>query len=190
MSDKLKNFIAENDASFDSFPKPGHFERFSQKQIETTLVKKSNRDTMPAFIKIAAIFVLVFGIGWLFFNLGKIEGAQEFAISTVQQPINASNELIEAEYFFTEQVKLKKEEVLANASNNNEETKQILLEVEKLELQYLDLKEELIINNNSEQVINAMIENFRMRLSVLEKLLKQLKKSNTIKQNHNENIQA
>jgi len=38
--------------------------------------------------------------------------------------------------------------------------------------------------------INAMIENYRMRLSVLERLLEQLKRSNTIKQKHHDEIQA
>ena len=188
MSDKLKKYIAENDAEFDALPSKGHFERFKQKQGLKTIVTEPKRTVIPVFMKIAAIFVLVFGIGWLFFNLGKMQGSQEFASNTTTMDV--SNELAEAEFFFTEQVNLKKKEVLAYSSSDNVATKQIMLELEKLELQYIDLKEELAINNNNEQVINAMIENYRMRLTVLEKLLQQLKKSNKIKQKHHENIQA
>lgn len=188
MSDNLKKYIAENNAEFDALPNTGHFERFKQKQGLKTIVKKSKQPVIPVFIKIAAVFILVFGIGWLVFNLGKIQASQEFASNT--SSINISNDMEEVEFFFTEQVNLKKKEVLAYSSSNNKATQHIMLELEKLELEYLDLKEELAINNNNEQVINAMIENYRMRLNLLEKLLQQLKKSNKIKQQHHEKIQA
>lgn len=196
MSDKLKIFVAENEAEFDAMPQTGHFDRFKQKQNQQVIMVKPKFKAepklkeMPMLMKIAAIFVLVFGIGWLFFNLGKLQGSQEFAASSGDLILDYSNELSDAEQFFTQQVDLKKKEVLAFSNANNTATKQIMLELEKLELQYLDLKEELAINNNNEQILNAMIENYRMRLSVLERLLKQLKKSNTIKQKHHENIQA
>lgn len=190
MSDKLKNFISENEAEFDVLPQSGHFERFKQKQSQQEKAVNRKPVVISGFMKIAAIFALVFGIGWLFFNLGKMQGSQEFASNTTIDAIINSSELNEAETFFTQQVNLKKKEVLTYASSNNEATQLIMLELEKLELQYIDLKKELLINDNNEQIINAMIENYRLRLSVLERLLKQLKKSNIIKQKHHENIQA
>jgi len=190
MSDKLKIFIEENEAEFDAVPRAGHFERFKQKQSQQVIPVKAKPIVISGFMKIAALAILVFGIGWLFFNLGKMQGSQEFASNSNANAIINASELTEAETFFTEQVDLKRKEVLTYASSNNEATKQIMLELEKLELQYLDLKEELAINDNNEQIINAMVENYRMRLSVLERLLEQLKKSNIIKQKHHENIQA
>ena len=192
MSDKLKQFIAENEEHFDTAPKAGHFDRFKalqaaqQKEVKPIVSKPS---MIPMFMKIAAVTVLVFGIGWMMFNLGKMQGAQEFTSNEDVAPAY-SDELKEAEFFFTEQVNLKKKEVLAFSSPDNVDTKQIMLELEKLELQYIDLKEELAINQSNAQIINAMIENYRMRLSVLERLLEQLKKSNTIKQKHHDEIQA
>lgn len=196
MSDKLKIFVTENEAEFDALPTAGHFDRFKQKQAqqvveqESKLRSDSRLKIVPNLIKIAAILVLLFGVGWLFFNLGKIQGSQGFASNSSNLIPDYSVELTDAEQFFTQQVNLKKKEVLAYSNTNNAATKQIMLELEKLDFQYLDLKEELAINNDNQQILNAMIENYRMRLSVLERLLKQLKKSNNIKQKHHENIQA
>lgn len=192
MSDKLKQFIASNEEQFDTAPKSGHFDRFRALQAQHQKVVKpiSPKSTaIPMFMKIAAVLILVFGIGWMVFNLGKMQGAQEFAVIEEVAPVY-SDELKEAEFFFTEQVDLKKKEVLAFSNADNADTKHILLELEKLELQYIDLKEELTINQNNAQIINAMIDNYRMRLSVLERLLEHLKKSNTIKQKHHDEIQA
>lgn len=189
MSDRLKKYIEDNADHFEVSPSAGHFERFKQKQQFQAQPKQETKSALPVFMKIAAVLVVVFGIGWLFFNLGKIQGAQEFA----QTPSTASiftNELAEAEMFFTAKVDQKKKELLAYSSTDNEDTKQILLELDKLELQYIDLKDELIFNNNNAQIINAMIENYRVRLSLLERLLKQLKKSEQLKQKHHVEIQA
>ena len=195
MSDKLKKYIAENEEHFDTAPLTGHFERFKMLQEKQALdvpkrsEQRSLQQSSPNMLmRVAAITVLVLGIGWMLFNLGKIQGAQEFTDAN-SSPV-FSDEFKEAEFFFTEQVNQKKKEVLAFSSPDNQDTKQIMEELKKLELQYLDLKEELTLNQDNPQIINAMIENYRIRLSVLERLLKQLKKSNTIKQKHHDEIQA
>lgn len=189
MSDKLKKYIEANEAHLDVLPRSGHFERFKQKQEHQVKLEENKKAIWFVVGKIAAVFLLVLGVGWLFFNLGKMQSNASYA-NNQEVVVPFSDELTEAETFFTEQVNIKKEEVLAYSSSNNEATKQIMLELEKLELQYIDLKEELEVNRDNAQIINAMIENYRMRLSVLEKLLKQLKKSNTIKQKHHDEIQA
>lgn len=191
MSDKLKKYVADNEAKFDSAPLSGHFDRFKllqEKQAKKQSIKSKNIG-MSVVIKIAAIFVLVIGVSWLFFNLGKLQHSQPIVDLEIT-PAQFSNELLEAEVFFTEQVSLKKKEVLSLASTNDAATQQIMRELQKLELQYLDLKDELLVNRSNEQIINAMIENYRLRLSVMERLLQQLKKSNKVKQKHHENIQA
>jgi hypothetical protein len=189
MSDKLKKYIEDNEAHFEMLPRSGHFDRFKQKQESQFKLHENRKAIWYVVGKIAAVFLLVFGVGWLFFNLGKMQSTTSYA-NVEEGLVSFSDELIEAETFFTEQVNIKKEEVLAFSSSNNKATKQIMLELEKLELQYIDLREELEVNRNNAQIINAMVENYRMRLSVLEKLLEQLKRSNTIKQKHHDEIQA
>ena len=189
MSDKLKEFVSNNEESFDGAPRSGHFERFKKVQElhqKTEFTPKQNKWVLT---KIAAVFVLVMGVSFLFYNLGKMQSnTQQLAANS---GVNSFNEdLTEAELFFTEKVNVKRKEVLAFSGSNNPATTKIMRELEKLELQYIDLKEELSINDNNPQIINAMVENYRMRLSLLERLLEQLKKSNTIKQKHHDEVQA
>ena len=196
MSDKLKEFISSHEDQFDSSPMEGHFERFKKLQ-STQQVNKSNEITAKkennwVLLKVAAVLVLMLGSGWLFFNLGKMQASNTVVASSSasDNSANFNEELTEAEFFFTGKINSKKEEVLAFSGKDNPATSQIMLELEKLELQYIDLKEELSINDNNPKIINAMVENYRMRLSLLERLLEQLKKSNTIKQKRHDEVQA
>ena len=192
MKDKLKEFASSHKDDFDSVPELGHFDRFKelQKEQETqkteTIVQK---ETKWVLMKVAAMLILVLGVGWLFFNLGKMQVNDELVVASLE--VGAINdELSEAEVFFANKVDKKRKEVLAYSGGRSSATSKIMLELEKLELQYSDLKNELLVNEESPQIVNAMIENYRLRLSLLERLLKQLKKSNTLKQKYHEQEQA
>ncbi|MGB0391000.1 MAG: hypothetical protein ACPGRC_04895 [Salibacteraceae bacterium] len=189
MSDNLKEFISKNEEQFDSAPSSGHFERFKKLQERNARPVEVPAKNKWVLSKIAAVFVLVIGVSWLFYNLGKMDSNGEILTSkTTAQTFN--EELYDAEVFFSEKVSIKRQEVLAYSGTNSLETQKIMQELDKLELQYIDLKEELAINSNNPQIINAMVENYRMRFSLLDRLLKQLKKSNTIKQKHHDEVQA
>lgn len=189
MSDNLKDFIAKNEAHFDAVPKSGHFDRFKQLQEKQSAKASTTGTGKWMLYKIAAVFILVIGVSWLFFNLGKMQGSAGDS-AHISTSTSFDEELNEAEIFFTEKVNLKRQEVLAYSGANDPATAKIMTELDKLEIQYLNLKEELTINENNPQIINAMVENYRMRLSLLERLLNQLKKSNTIKQKHHDEVQA
>ena len=186
MSDKLKEFISKNEAEFDQLPKSGHFERFKALQEKASPVPKKGQKMV--WMRVAAMFIGVLGMGYLFFSLGKMQASDELVATNNGVIVNT--ELAEAEIFFSEKVDSKKQEVLAFSKSNDPATKQILVELEKLEWQYIDLKKELAINSDNPQIINAMVENYRVRFSLLERLLEQLKKSNTLKQKHHVKVQA
>ncbi|MFT4754331.1 MAG: hypothetical protein ACI85Q_001888 [Salibacteraceae bacterium] len=187
MSDKLKEFISKNEAKFDALPQNGHFERFKKRQEKSTLSEPKAANFKWVMTKIAAVFILVLGVSFLFFNLGKMQATTDL-VAEVSAVEKYGEDLTEVEVFFTEKVNLKRDEVLAYAGTNNRATSKILMELDKLELQYIDLKKELLMNDNNPQIINAMVENYRTRFSLLERLLEQLKKSNTIKQKHHEQV--
>lgn len=191
MSDRLKEFISQNEEHFDALPSSGHFERFKKLQQKQQSVKMESKSNKWVLTKIAAVFVLVIGVSWLFYNLGKMQSVENsMASNPTSTTMEFNQDLMEAEVFFTEKVNIKRQEVLAYSGSNSPATKQILQELDKLELQYIDLKDELKINGDNPQIINAMVENYRMRLTLLERLLEQLKKSNTIKQKHHDEVQA
>lgn len=191
MPDKLKDFIKSNDADFDTLPNAGHFDRFKQKQNEFIAqnVEKVRWYAHPVF-KMVAMFVVVFAVGWLFYNLGKQQSVSSIASASPEGLATEHTELLAAEVFFANELKEKKTELLSLASVNEPETQKMLMELEKLELQYIDLKEELAVNSNNQRIVSAMVQNYRTRLEVLERLLAQLKKSQSLKMKHHVQIQA
>ncbi len=181
MSGKLEKWISDNRELFDEPLPHGHTSRFAEK-----LKNRSDKKAVyPGWGKAAAVILLFFSIGWAVIHSGKESGARE----TIAETAMVNSEIQEAEMFFAMQIKARKQEVITEAGNDPE-TEQALKELEKLEKQYEELKEELVINPGNERIIAAMIENYRLRLSILEKLLDQIRMKNIKTKKYKNNIQA
>ncbi|TAF32639.1 MAG: hypothetical protein EAZ57_08055 [Cytophagales bacterium] len=101
-------------------------------------------------------------------------------------------ELAEAESYYQNEVNVKIKQVKAIHTETPLPEEALLEDVKKLELAYNDLKNDLKDNANNEQVVSAMIQNYRTRLLILEQLLEELQKikntENNIISNHETNI--
>jgi hypothetical protein len=93
--------------------------------------------------------------------------------------------LKEAEAFYTSQINAKKAEVFRFAGQKKEISSEINVEFSQLDSIYADLKKDLKDNADNAQVIEAMIQNYRIKLEILEDILNQLQKS---KSNNNATI--
>jgi hypothetical protein len=87
-------------------------------------------------------------------------------------------ELIEAEAYYTSQINMRKEEVFRLTASDPDVRREVDLEMVDLNRVYKDLKEDLKDNADNEEVIEAMIQNYRMKLDILEEMLLRLKQSN------------
>jgi hypothetical protein len=96
--------------------------------------------------------------------------------SEVNSPI--VRELIEAEAYYTSQIDMRKEEVFRLTASNPEVRHEINNEMIDLDRVYTELKEDLKDNADNEEVIEAMIQNYRLKLDILEEMLVRLKQSN------------
>lgn len=86
-------------------------------------------------------------------------------------------ELVEAEAYYTAQINLRKEEVLLLTTGLPDVQKEIDLEIVELDKVFEELKEDLKDNADNEEVIEAMIQNYRLKLDILEEMLSRLKES-------------
>jgi hypothetical protein len=93
-------------------------------------------------------------------------------------------ELIEAEAYYSSQIDIKKDEVFQLAADNPEIRREIDMELVDLDRVFNELKEDLNDNAANEEVIEAMIQNYRLKLDILEEMLMVLKQSN---ESQNEN---
>jgi predicted CopG family antitoxin len=83
----------------------------------------------------------------------------------------------------------KKEEVFRLTASNPDIRHEIDMEMIDLDQVYSELKEDLKDNAHNEEVIEAMIQNYRLKLDILEEMLSQLKQSDE-SQNSQENENA
>jgi len=84
-------------------------------------------------------------------------------------------ELIEAEAYYSVQVSTKLREVETLAKGSPELLEHLHQDLGELDHVYEELKRDLQENLSNEQVVNAMIQSYRLKLEILERLLEQLK---------------
>lgn len=183
MHDKLRAYIETHKDKEELDVPLGHASRF-QKRMQS----RGAETKMIALKWVASLAILV-GVGWLFYHLGKIQATSDESLMA-STPIELPQEFQEAESFFVAQVAQKKKAVLVYEETHGPAINQLMNELVKLEQQYEELKSELAVNTHNERIINSMIENYRTRLAVLEKLLKKLNNSNQYKNKHHVEIQA
>lgn len=177
--DKLEEKFLEQRDQFDiEEPEMGHFNRFEVRLGKQNSKKPKWNPNTWRWIAVAASIALVFSIGFGNFKTEpnglelaavspEMEETQSFFVSTIQ------NEL--------KQIDLKR----------NEENKQViddaLIQLDKLEKNYQELKLELKTSNKDSRIIYAMISNFQQRIEVLQFLLQQLDEIEQLKTEKNEN---
>jgi hypothetical protein len=165
MKDNLEKFISENRDAFDLYdPNPDLW-----KKIE----KNMNRKTI-AFKKIlwrAAAVAMIFGASLIFHRY--IDMLNTAKTAKVEIP-----ELQEAEIYYSSLLNSKLSEIKPMLEEHPGLDKEIMSDLSELDSVYSDLKEDLKDNVANQEVIQAMIQNYRLRLSILEDILNELNKDN------------
>jgi len=164
---ELEDFIKNNKEKFQSEePIEGHKDRFLRK-LERE--EESKRSSGITFWRVAAavIVLVTISVSVLLprFNSPKDVQYASMSLSDV------SNDLAEVELYY--QSKLEREYAALNSlSETDPVVKSYLDELENLNQDYKDLEEQLYSSGSHEKVVIAMIENFRLRLELIEKLEK------------------
>ena len=192
MKDDMKSWFQQQD--FDTTPLPnGHREAFLEKleelcDEETKVIplpidKDGDKDNTFSLSKIlkwsaAATLAVLLGIAGLKMT------------STDTTVTEVSPEIAQTQTFFSSTIKNELEQLnTLRTAENAVIIEEALAAIEKLELQYEDIKQDYKINKDSKVVIAAMIENFQNRIQVLEIAREQIKQLEELKlEKENENI--
>lgn len=141
---------------------------------------KVRRLRLPAWLKSAAVFLVIFSAGFLFAQNMK-SGVSIDDFMADQHP-----EMYEAEKYYSNHIQEVKIE-LTNASETDKVlVEEFMKEHELLDKVYDELKIMLKENVNSDRVINMMLSNLQMRLEVLQKQKQILENIKSIKSGKNE----
>jgi hypothetical protein len=173
--DKLEKYILDHRDQFDDLePDPAIWDRVDTRKA---LVFRINwKDVAWKAAAVAAIFVASYYFHD--FMASRNQSSQNLMSQKNEDASPMVNELIEAEAYYSSQIDQKKDEVFRLTASHPEVRHEIDMEMGDLDRVFSELKDDLKDNADNEEVIEAMIQNYRLKLDILEEMLLQLKQSN------------
>ncbi|MBU0765868.1 MAG: hypothetical protein KJ607_13670 [Bacteroidetes bacterium] len=180
--DRLEKFILENRDAFDMYePGPEVWKRISRREN----VQKTRRFLWGNIVWKAAAAVAIF-IGSYFFY--KMVGSPQIENAGNIIPGSEKNivipELAEAEGYYNQMVSLRMNEISQYASIYPDIEQEIRVDLTELDSICAELKKDLKDNIDNEEIINAMIHNYRLKLKVLEDILEYIRISDENENSH------
>ncbi|MCB8994442.1 MAG: hypothetical protein H6538_02420 [Bacteroidales bacterium] len=176
MKDKLEQFILENREEFDSFDPPRADKILGKIQSESK-IKRGGPNYLKFFSRAAGI-ALIFGLSYLLNDF--IDKQHEIKLSERRSSdiYEQLPELKEAENYYSSLVSEKMNEMKPFLSDNPGIKMDITTDLTELDSIYTSLKNDLKDNVANDQIIEAMIQNYRMKLRILEDLQSEIKNEN------------
>lgn len=186
MKDELERLIINNRQSFeDEEPMEGHFERF-----EARLQKASKSTRVFDFrmvLKIAAVVV---------FALLVVNQTRLWLLPEKEEALSLgsiSEEYREVEFYYTNAIEtgMNQWEKLSNEGFISESEQQMMLqEQHEFDQMYQKLQNELESNPEDERVINAMLQYYQARMSIINLIINKLQEVKQQKNNKNHEIKS
>ena len=178
----------------------GHAKRFEAK-LEKALPKQKKRNSYT-FVKIAALFIFIIGIGAFFLNreIPKNNNIPVVSTPEVEEKKNetpvrefqlseVSPEFKKIENYYLAGINLEMAKLEVNPSNKAL-IDSFMSKMAELNNEYKRLNTEFNENGLNEQTIEAMVQNLQFRLDLLYKLKNKLKEIKHTKNTSNENYKV
>lgn len=169
-TDQLEDFIRENRDQFDTLePSPDIWGRIQKAQKKPTI--KPWRSVAAKVAAIAAIFML----GYLFSLWMGQQGPQELL---TEEPIENTPELImfkEARIYYSSLISDREQQLFHLTADNKQLQEEIKEEFMHLDRSFKSLENDLTDQVAGEEILEAMIQHYRLKLDMLEDMLSQIK---------------
>lgn len=181
MNDLLEKTIRDNKEAFEEDAPMGHFDRFEAKLDKE--LKHQKRFSKKTYLQIAASIIFVLLLGNQIRLYMATEDPQPVTLASV------SEEYGEVELYFTSAIdqsmkewdKLNKEGFISEADQD-----MMQKEMQEFDQMQAQLQQELSANPDDERVINAMLEYYQAKLSVITLIIDKLEEVKQQKLTNNE----
>lgn len=170
--DKLEQFILDSRADFDDLsPSPASWEKIKGN------IKPVRRINWTATMLRIAAAVVIFVASYIFidYNFYSNADADLQAKATLEDAYNNIPVLQEANAYYSNHIRSMENELVSLAGPDSPITKDIKTEFEELDQVFTELKSDLNDDAANEEIIEAMIQNYRIKVQILEEILSQLK---------------
>lgn len=165
--DRLESFVNENRHEFDRLEPSDH----TWDAISIRLKEKTFDSRKFIWLKVAAIVAVVLLSAVIVYQQRFSERRQE---ARALQSDPELRELIEAEAYYSQEVNVRMTEIKKCYKIHPEVKSEVESDLNELEKMYLSLKSDLKENISNKEVIEAMIENNRVRLKLVDDVLEQI----------------
>jgi len=158
MNDRLKDYIDQNSDAFNSLDAPvGAWDK-----IESSL--HSKRHKRISLLKYSSMVSAAALVGFILY------------VAVFNQPTNTeviaeNNELTETELYYASQVNQKRAQVYQMSAQYPELKNEMDNDLAELDTILIELKSDLKDNVDNAEVVEAMIQNYRMKLMILEDIM-------------------
>jgi hypothetical protein len=170
MEDKFEKFITENREAFDiQDPDPKIWNK-----IEGNLRFKSKPGWKQILQKVAVVTV-IFAASYVVNEMVHRYQQNGIKADRATAKNNAVPGLTEAEAYYTNLLNQKMDELKPVMANCPALAEELNVDMSELDSVYTDLKKDLKDNMANQEVVEAIIENYRLKIKILEELLSEIK---------------
>lgn len=170
--DRLEQFILDNRSDFDDQSPSTE----SWNKIKANIKPVRTINWTARLVRVAAA-VVIFVSSYIFIDYTFNENtSDEGYAGQIENDISENIPvLVEARAYYSGQIKNMEEEVYRVAGDDSPIREEITVEFEELDKVFSELKADLKDDAANEEVVEAMIQNYRVKLQILEEILYQLK---------------
>ncbi len=166
--DRLESFVNENRHEFDRMEPSDKIWESINKRLEEQPKQRIQRMN---WMKVAAVIAIIIAVPAIVYQVRFSEQKQTAKAVHVDPEVQ---ELMEAEAFYSQEVSGKLAEIQKCYKIYPELKGEVEGDLNELETMYRSLKSDLKENISNKEVIEAMIENNRYRLKLVDEVLEQI----------------
>jgi len=180
--DKLEQFILDNKEGFTPpYPTPDVWAKIKKREPK----KKQIHINWSYLASRAAAVTAIFVASYYFHEYrSSINKSNSIDIVEVEETVSPMyQKLQEAELYYASQISYKRTELFSLTTDSPDLQNDISIELGDLDAILLELKEDLKDNADNQEVVEAMIQNYMLKLEILEDMLRQIDKKNNKNKN-------
>lgn len=181
--DKLERFILDNRDDFDDMvPSPANWDKVKENIRPVRTINWTS-----TLVRVAAA-VVIFVASYIFidYTVNKNDNAGQMAEQDMQEIYENIPVLVEARAYYSSQINSMENQVYQLTGQDSPIKHDIEAEFEELDKVFDELKSDLNDDAANEEVVEAMIQNYRIKLQILEEILYQLKNADEKNTQYNE----
>ncbi len=174
--DDFEKYIKENKHQFDDY-KANRSKMWSHIESELEIQKGIPLWRKLPLLKIAASILILFG------TFSTINFFITSGFNTSDQNNIVHQELRDIDNYYRDLVSFQVQLVKNNPKLHPKDKKEFLSFMDELDEEYKTLKLEMTKNLNNEYILEAIVNNYKKRIELIENLLKQINDSKNLKSN-------